>query len=117
MSFSIRFLTDEVSLPIAQEEVSIGEIKIDDFSERFRASLSYWDQKKYENHWKRAIEGIVDNTTSTSCLITSMYDPSIANFIIWWPFYRVGNIVYIQNQIFFLESLQEPFNENTPFIH
>jgi hypothetical protein len=44
-----------------------------------------------------------------------MRDPSVANFIVWWPMYRVDETVFIQNQLLFLDQLASSFNEDAPF--
>lgn len=44
-----------------------------------------------------------------------MYDPSFANFIVWWPMYRMAEQLVVQNQILFLDRLPGKFDENNPF--
>lgn len=44
-----------------------------------------------------------------------MYDPITANFIYWWPIYRLDNTVYLQNHILFLSKLSVPFDPHDPF--
>lgn len=39
-----------------------------------------------------------------------MYDPLLANFITWWPLYRVGDTVFVQNHLLFVNTLNMPFN-------
>lgn len=41
-----------------------------------------------------------------------MYDPNTANYIFLWTLYVEKNIVYIQNQILFLQELNTPFDES-----
>ena len=114
MAFSISLISDPL-LELAPGEVaSFGVIQIDSFQERFIASLMYWSVDDYKRHWKQAIERIL-HSSDVSCLITSMVDPAIATFIFWWPMYRVNETVLIQNQILFLDQLQSPFDEHTPF--
>lgn len=103
----------EISLnkiPICSErdDVLLGEIRINDFSEFFHASLSYWSREDYISQWKRALKMIQDGK-SESALITNMYNPKYANFIIWWVLYRDKKKVAIQNYMLFMDNLEEPF--------
>lgn len=114
MTFSIRLLLESVNDLKSSERACWGMIMIGSFQERFLVPLDYWTASDYEGHWKQAATRILQSSTS-SCMVTSMYDPATANFIIWWPMYRVGDTVFIQNQILFLDSLSSPFNPNDPF--
>lgn len=114
MGFSISFLSDPGPGLDASEETRPGLIELGSFQERFVSSLSYWNVDDYQRHWTQAVMRIV-GSSRTSCLITSMYDPAMANFIFWYPMYRVDNTVYVQNQILFLDSLSSPFDEHDPF--
>ena len=40
-----------------------------------------------------------------------MYDPRSANFLMWWPMWRVGDTVFVQNQILFMDKIREGFDE------
>jgi len=44
-----------------------------------------------------------------------MHDPTAANFIYWWPMYRLDDTVHFQNHILFLNELKAPFDPNDPF--
>lgn len=114
MAFSIRLLPEPVPDLEPTEKACWGVITIGAFQERFIASLDYWAAKDYLQHWKQAVNRIVHGSTP-SCLVTSMHDPATANFIVWWPMYRVGSVVCIQNQVLFLDSLSSPFNQDDPF--
>jgi CdiI N-terminal domain len=78
------------------------------------ASLSYWNKLDYLMQWEAALTRIYDGNDK-SCLITSMFEPSTANFIFLWALYLDGSIVHIQNQILFLEKLDKPFLETNPY--
>ncbi len=112
--FSIGLLPDLPSDMQSDKKANLGLIQIGAFEERFTASFAYWGPPDYERHWEEAIDRIVAGS-STSCLITSMASPSTASFIFWWPLYRLGNQVFIQNHILFFERLIVPFNENDPY--
>ena len=98
------------------ETIIYGRIKIFDFNERFESDLSYWSKKKYQQHWNESIVRII-NGEDASCLITSMRNPKTANFIFWWLLYRVGEDIFIQNQVLLFDHLKVSFNENNPYIH
>ena len=114
MAFSIAFLSEPVPSLEVNEPACPGLIELGSFQERFVSSLSYWNVNDYKRHWRQAITRIVESSQK-SCLITSMYDPSTANFIFWYPMYRVDDTVFVQNQILFLNQLSAPFDERDPF--
>lgn len=87
-----------------------GSLIIGDFKEDFHASLSYWDRNRYLSQWKEGLERLL-RRENYSAVVTTMYDPSTANFIFWWVMYLIGNDVYIQNHVLFLDELDKPFDE------
>jgi hypothetical protein len=109
MAFSIELLDESAS-----ESYRVGLITIGSFVERFVSPVDYWDATRYRLHWRQAISRIVQGF-ATSALITAMTDPAVANFIVWWPMYRLGQTVQFQNQILFLNELETPFDPNDPF--
>jgi len=111
MTFSIDLLDDPAS---DIESRKLGVITIGSFTERFVAATDYWNVTRYRRHWHEAITRILQNYT-TSALITSMYDPREANFIHWWPMYRLGDTVQFQHHVLFLNQLDTPFDPNDPF--
>jgi hypothetical protein len=111
MGFYIKML-DEYD---REERASYGIISIEDYSERFLASLQYWTLQEYEQHWQRAIVHILTGAEK-SCLITSMLDPKIANYIFWWPIYRNGDIIYIQNHLLLMDQIKTAFDEKNPYM-
>lgn len=112
MSFSIN-LADK-QFEVGAERYQIGEIRLGEFLEAFRASLFYWTEHDYLNQWKDTLKRIC-NGNNKSCLITSMDEPSNANFIVWWVLHLDGDIVHIQNQLLFLDDLDKPFCELNPY--
>jgi len=111
MAFSIDLLDEPVS---GIESDRLGLITIGPYVERFVAPIGYWDVTQYRHHWQQAITRIVQGSV-TSALITSMYDPAVANFIYWWPMYRLDDTVHFQNHILFLNELETAFEPNDPF--
>src|SRR5688572_20025050 len=106
MAFSIDLLDETDS---DTESGMSGLLIIDSYVERFVVATDYWDVTRYRLHWRQAITRIVQQSV-TSALITSMYDPSVANFIYWWPMYRLGDTVVFQNHILFFNELQTHFD-------
>jgi CdiI N-terminal domain len=92
-----------------------GRIVIDDFTETFRAPLGFWHESDYRRSWRRAFEVLNANPHSTSCLMTSMTDPSDSNFLVCWPMYREDENVYLQNAMIFLDEIEEGFDPEMPW--
>ncbi len=113
MGFSISFLSDEVIF-LENDKYLSGTIQLGEFEEGFNAPISYWQAMNYEQQWKNALHRILSGAKN-SCLITSMYKPSLANFIIWWPLYRVDDMIVCQNQLLFLDQLSTGFDEKNPY--
>jgi len=96
------------------ETVALGSIKLGEFQEGFHASLCHWDQGRYQAQWREALERLIKGEEH-SALVTSMYDPRTANFIVWWPMHRDGDSVHVQNQLLFFDDLAESFDELDPY--
>jgi hypothetical protein len=92
-----------------------GTIIVDDLTEPFLADLSYWTRTQYLRSWITALTVLDSTEVATTCLITSMSDPRTANFITSWPLYRIGNEVHVQNQVIFLDQLEQKFDESAPW--
>jgi hypothetical protein len=77
-----------------------GEILIGEFRESFVASVVSWDAVQYIKQWESALRKIVTGS-APSVLITSYVEPSLSSgsYLGWWPLYRKGDSVYIQNQL------------------
>lgn len=113
MAFSIDII-DESAADQPGNEARWGLIRINSYVERFIAAIDYWDVKDYRRHWQQALTRIITDSP-TSVLVTSMVNPAVANFIYWWPMYRVGDSVYFQNHILFLDELGISFDPEDPF--
>ena len=111
MAFSIELLDELAPDP---QSGRLGLITIGSFVERFVAAIEYWDVTQYHRHWQQAIIRTVQGA-ATSALITSMHDPAAANFVHWWPMYRLGDAVHFQNHILLLYELKIAFDPNDPF--
>ncbi|MBT2151757.1 hypothetical protein KKI34_08020 [Pseudoalteromonas tetraodonis] len=93
-------------------ENGIGEIQIGDFRESFLADFSFWSKSDYEVHWREASAQLAAGRAVS--FITSITDPSTSNFIRSWACYPIECELVFQEQILFLEELQQPFNINEP---
>ena len=74
-----------------------GEITIENFKETFVIPLEYWNIEDYQKQWKEGIERIKKN--SKSCFVASIQDPCKAPYLNWWPMYKRGKTIYIQNHM------------------
>ena len=111
--FNIEFEKRQTTIP-AGSPLSYGCITIGNFHERFEASVEFWSETDYVCHWQRSIQRIIERV-STSCLITSLTDPKTATFLFWWPIYRLGDVVYFQNHVLFLDEIGADFDPQNPY--
>jgi hypothetical protein len=114
MAFLISFVNDN-ALTEKQDDLKLGKIILGDYEEHFEASLSYWSMEDYLKHWEYALHRIAYQSNK-SCLITSMYNPRSSNYLYWWPMYKDGSSVFIQNQILFLKNIKPKFDPNNPYL-
>ena len=114
--FSIEFEETKIGTPDSAL-VSNARITIGDFTERFEASLEFWSKNDYRCHWRTSIRRLTELSElhNKSCLITSLTDPKSANFLFWWPIYRIGDCAYFQNQVLFLDQIVGRFDPNNPY--
>jgi hypothetical protein len=95
-----------------------GRIVLDGFEETFAASLVSWSRDDYDRHWKKALEHLVAGA-DRSALITDYVEPPMhpntEDYLVWWPLYRDGDNVYVQNQILFFKQLGKPFLPARPW--
>jgi hypothetical protein len=93
-----------------------GRITVGDFSERFRAALCYWSASDYRASWRAASEVLETGPSATSCLVTSIIEPAMSNYVMCWPLYRDGDLVRVQNSLIFLDELGSPFAPAAPWL-
>src|SRR5579863_9497627 len=99
------YLTDE-SVPDLKpgDRAVYGKIRIDDYQETFVASLVFWSPAQYQRHWETSLRRIVAGG-DRSALITSYVEPAPGGFLYWWPLFREGQTVHLQNQMLFFDQL------------
>ncbi len=117
--FSI--ITTDERLPESETNgvpVVYGKIVIGDFQETFATSLASWTRSEYDLHWKKALEKLVAGG-DRSALLADYVEPPVypysGGYLFWWPLYRDGDAVYVQNHILFFEQLSQPFSADRPW--
>jgi hypothetical protein len=105
------YLTDEV-VEESDGFAVYGRIHIGDYYETFFASLDGWTPAEYCEHWRAALTRIVDGEAQ-SVLITSYQPAHILS--VWWPLYRVSDVVFVRNELLIYEQLKEPFDVGAPW--
>ena len=112
MAIRIRFIEQPDS---SAKDIAVGEIAVNGFRERLEIPLGFWTRQDYERQWKEGIDRIKNQSCEKSCLITARYDPAHANFIVWWPIYRVLDRLVVQHEYLFLDQLERPFDPVEPY--
>jgi hypothetical protein len=112
-AFAIEVTED----PPDDERERFGRIRLDDFVERFLMDVDFWSPDDYRESWRAACGRLVEAPGDTvSCLVASTCDPTTANYIWTWPLYRVGDTVFVQNHIVFLDELETPLDPTRPWL-
>lgn len=78
-------------------------------------SADYWNAERYAQSWRTSFAVLLSGEAARSCFVSSITDPENSNFIMIWPLYRQGDLVFIRNSILFLEELREPFSSLEPW--
>jgi hypothetical protein len=89
---------------------SLGEIRINDFKEKFDMPLEYWSIKDYLQQWEEGLERL--NTHNESCLVTRIYDPNKDPMLEWWLLYKENGKIYIRNQVLFTPIYKKKIGNN-----
>jgi CdiI N-terminal domain len=87
-----------------------GKIEIGDFWEYFYAPLVWWSAEDYERQWEEGLARL--KSYDTSCLIISIYNPKITQFVNWWLLYKIDGKVYIRNQMLMNEVYEKLVGNN-----
>jgi hypothetical protein len=106
------YLTDDV-VPESEGQPVYGKIQIEDYTETFVASLVSWTRAHYEQHWREACQRLIGDGKE-SALISSYQEPSWSEFLVWWPLYPDGDIVYVRNELLIYARQREPFSIEEP---
>ena len=108
--FDIRLSTDTPD-EMNEGAAVYGQIQLGDFKETYIASLSDWAPEQYRRQWLEAAKRLVGGEPK-SAFVTSFVSPKHGRYFVWWPCYRVGDTVYIQNQLRFYEQIGSPFDDD-----
>jgi CdiI N-terminal domain len=109
-SFSIGFTGFDEQDPL----LAIGALRLGEHHEYFESALGFWGLDDYKRSWTAGLRRLLAGA-STSCLATSVTDPSNANFVEVWPLYRQESDVYVQNSLLFLDQLSHEFDPARPW--
>ena len=107
------YLTDE-AVPESDGNAVYGHIRIEDYAETFIASLACWTPAQYEKHWREACQRLIDGRQD-SAVICSYVESSLSEFLVWWPLYRDGQVVHVQNELLIYSQLSKPFSIEDPW--
>jgi len=88
-------------------DMYIGKIVIGDFTETIHIPINFWTIDEYKKQWAEGLARI--ETHDSSCLIASIQDPKIDPYLNWWALYKVGDTVYIHNNMFVDFTYEEHF--------
>ena len=92
-----------------------GEIQIDGFREQFPVDFSVWKRADYQYHWRQASTALKAGRAVS--FIQSICDPETGNFYRIWAAYLRNDEVIFQEQILFLDELEEGFNTQHPHLN
>lgn len=105
MAFSIQATSELFDRMACDEPALKGLIEIGTYKEELLLSLLVWTRADYLRHWDEALHQIL--VADTSCLVTSMRDLAVSDFINRWLLYRDGESVLFQNQVLFAADVQQ----------
>lgn len=111
LNFDIAFTRESVD---GDPSVAMGLIQFGTHQESFQSVTGFWSVDAYRASWIAALRRLADGA-EVSCLLTSVPDPSKAEFFIAWPLYRSGDDIYVQNELIFTDELDREFNPNAPW--
>jgi hypothetical protein len=77
------------------------------YRERLQADLVEWSVQDYVDHWRKAVERLIQGA-SFSRLVTS-YRGRGAGFHFTWPLWREESRIFIQEQLILKERLSGDF--------
>ncbi|MFE3268905.1 hypothetical protein [Streptomyces sp. NPDC059215] len=112
-----RISTTSSDADFAIEIVSagVGRVTVGAFTETFSMDLTFWDAKRYEESWARALRRVEETDMNTSCLVTFITDPKAGNFVRCWPLYRIHGEIFVQNSLIIFGDLDHSFDPENPW--
>jgi hypothetical protein len=100
--FDLVFVRDEPELQEEGWSALEGRIALGDFAEHFLAPLGPWARSDYERHWVEAARRLLAGADRTA-FITSAFQ-------FWWPMWREGSEVFVQEQLLWGQALAASFD-------
>jgi len=114
--FNIQFdTTRQLPSDVARPAVW-GVIEIGEFRESFIVSLNYWSMNDYVSQWKDAAQTLLDGKGRSAFITDLVGPPDQLNFLVWWPVYRYEDLIYVPNQLLFMDQLDRPFDLASPYL-
>ena len=92
------------------------ETKTQRREEWFISPLHLWSVQDYEKHWREALEQMVRGQ-DRSALIVSLGSLMPDDYVNWWPMWRFGKTIKLQEHLLFLSELSQPFDHTNPYVH
>jgi hypothetical protein len=112
-SFAVEVTED----PTDDEGQHYGRIRINGHVERFPMDVGFWSPDDYRRSWWESCARLdAAPGDIASCLVASTGDPAKASFIWTWPLHRIGNTVFVQNNLVFLDELETPLDLTRPWL-
>ena len=93
-----------------------GLITLGDHAQGFASALDLWGRRDYEAQWMAAARRLLEGE-DRSAFFTSVRDPATVEHLQWWPVWREGERLYVQEHLLMLKQLEPPFNLSDPFVH
>jgi hypothetical protein len=118
LSFSIKFLDKAVPKEqlLPGDEGLLVEITIGDFVEDTEVLTGFWSKSDYVNQWIEALDRIIygedDTKSALATVVLNPDDPKHGYVIHWWPMYKQGNAVYIQEESVPFDKREAPIDLN-----
>lgn len=113
MAFSIQITEEQFDYDSYSERAMKGFIQIGSFREELFISLEVWSASNYRQQWQAGLQRIF--TTDRSCLITSMRNLTISDYIDCWMLYRFDDEVVFQNHIFLATQINGVISGDTVY--
>jgi hypothetical protein len=105
-------LSIEIMDRVPKRRQVMTKIQIGDFEEYLDVFLGWWTINDYERQWTEALERLAKH--DKSCFIVAIDDPGRRKFLEWWPLYKIGKKIHVQNHIL-VDDLYEERIGNNPF--
>jgi hypothetical protein len=79
-----------------------------DHREEFASTLFEWTKSDYEEQWRYAITSLLQGKEKVALIVYFVSSVNSDNFE-WWPMYRLGDNVALQDHMLWYDQLAKPF--------